>query len=241
MQRLENGLRRTQATGATGGKTVGHSTRKRVGLKRWHNVRVPGVAVVVPRASGAKGKGYKELVQSVEDDFKLKARGSEPDLRVGDPVEVGVTVVENNRSRTQPFQGTIMAINNRGERTTVRVRRVSNGFGVERVFPLHSPLVSFTPIPQPGEPVVRRSKLYFLRQRRGKSARLKLRFKAREDRKDTATRMKRAEEEAARRAQMEADTDDTTTAETEDGAARDTTAAAAVAADADANAEETNE
>jgi len=56
---------------------------------------------------------------------------------------------------------------------------------VERVFPMNSPLVTFRRIPQPGEPVVRRAKLYFLRQRRGKSARLKLRFKARKDRKDT--------------------------------------------------------
>ena len=177
-------------------------------------------APAAPAASGARGKKYNELLESVEEQFRLKDRSAEPPLRVGDPVEVGVTVVENNRSRTQPFQGTIVAINNRGNRTTVRVRRVSNGYGVERVFPLHSPLVSFKPIPQPGEPVVRRSKLYFLRQRRGKSARLKLRFKAREDRKDTAARQKRmqeAERAAAAGAEAEAESE-SVAADEDDGA-----------------------
>ena len=94
-----------------------------------------------------------------------------PELNVGDTVRVFVKVVEGTRERLQAFEGTVMAKRNGGIRETFTVRRVSYGIGVERTFPLHSPRVDHIEVIRRGK--VRRAKLYYLRDRVGKSAKIK--------------------------------------------------------------------
>jgi large subunit ribosomal protein L19 len=92
------------------------------------------------------------------------------DFRVGDTVKVMVRVVEGNKTREQAFQGTVIKQNGKGLTETFTVRKVSSGIGVERVFPLHSPNVTRIEVLRRGR--VRRAKLYYLRERVGKSARI---------------------------------------------------------------------
>ena len=99
-------------------------------------------------------------------------------FRVGMTVKVGVTVVEGGKSRVQPYEGIVIAIHRAGVATTITVRKSFQGYGVERIFPIHSPLCSFEEIRGAGKPVVRRAKLYYLRNLVGKKAKLKTRFVA---------------------------------------------------------------
>jgi large subunit ribosomal protein L19 len=92
------------------------------------------------------------------------------DFRVGDTVKVMVRVVEGNKEREQAFQGTVIKQNGKGISETFTVRKVSSGIGVERVFPVHSPNVTSIQVVRRGR--VRRAKLYYLRKRVGKSARI---------------------------------------------------------------------
>jgi len=92
------------------------------------------------------------------------------DFRVGDTVKVMVRVVEGNKEREQAFQGTVIKQNGKGITETFTVRKVSGGIGVERVFPLHSPNVTKVEVLRRGR--VRRAKLYYLRKRVGKAARI---------------------------------------------------------------------
>lgn len=94
-----------------------------------------------------------------------------PDLKVGDYVRVAVKVKEGTRERIQTFEGSIIAIHGSGIRRAIVVRRVSFGIGVERVFPIHSPKVDNIEIVRRGK--VRRAKLYYLRNRVGKAAKIK--------------------------------------------------------------------
>lgn len=94
-----------------------------------------------------------------------------PELSIGDTVKVWVKVVEGNRERLQAFEGIIIAFKNGSVRETFTVRRLSFGVGVERTFPLHSPKIDHIDIVRHGK--VRRAKLYYLRDRVGKAARLK--------------------------------------------------------------------
>jgi len=94
-----------------------------------------------------------------------------PDLRVGDYVKVAVKVKEGTRERLQTFEGFIIGIHGSGIRRAIVVRRVSFGIGVERVFPIHSPKVDNIEIVRRGK--VRRAKLYYLRDRVGKAARIR--------------------------------------------------------------------
>ena len=94
-----------------------------------------------------------------------------PDFQIGDTVKVFVKVVEGNRERLQGFEGVVIARKNGGIRETFTVRRVSFGVGIERVFPLHSPRIDHIDIVRRGD--VRRAKLYYLRERSGKSAKIK--------------------------------------------------------------------
>ena len=103
-----------------------------------------------------------------------------PDFATGDTVRVDYKVVEGNRSRIQSFEGVVIARKNgRGARSTMTVRKVSFGEGVERVFPLSSPLIDKIEIMRRGR--TRRSKLYYLRELRGKAARLKVDVGRQED------------------------------------------------------------
>ena len=94
-----------------------------------------------------------------------------PAFNIGDNVEVYVKVVEGTRERLQAFEGTVIARKNGGIRETFTVRRLSFGVGVERTFPLHSPKIDRIEITRKGK--VRRAKLYYLRGRTGKAAKVK--------------------------------------------------------------------
>ncbi len=94
-----------------------------------------------------------------------------PDFRPGDTVRVDVRVVEAGRERIQAFEGVVIARNGSGVRASFTVRKISFGVGVERVFPLHAPIISSIQVLRRGD--VRRSKLYYLRDRVGKAARIK--------------------------------------------------------------------
>ena len=93
-----------------------------------------------------------------------------PLLRSGETVRVHVKVVEGEKERTQIFEGIVIALSGKGNRATFTVRKISYGVGVERIFPLHSPRIEKVEIVSRGR--VRRAKLYYLRQRSGKAARL---------------------------------------------------------------------
>ena len=98
-------------------------------------------------------------------------RNDIPDFRPGDSVKVHVRVVEGNRSRIQVFQGVVIRRQGGGIRETFTVRKVSFGVGVERTFPVHTPVVEKIEILTRGD--VRRAKLYYLRELRGKAAKIK--------------------------------------------------------------------
>ena len=112
-----------------------------------------------------------EIIRSIE---KAQLRTDLPTFGIGDTVRVFVKVVEGSRERLQAFEGTVMAKRNGGIRETFTVRRVSYGIGVERTFPLHSPRVDHIEVIRRGK--VRRAKLYYLRDRVGKSAKVKERI-----------------------------------------------------------------
>lgn len=99
-----------------------------------------------------------------------------PAFRAGDTVKVHVKVVEGNRSRVQVFQGVVIAIQGAGISRSFTVRKVSFGVGVERTFPLHSPIFEQIEVVTRGD--VRRAKLYYLRNLRGKKAKIKERREA---------------------------------------------------------------
>lgn len=109
-----------------------------------------------------------EIIRSIE---KAQLRTDLPTFGIGDTVRVFVKVVEGSRERLQAFEGTVMAKRNGGIRETFTVRRVSYGIGVERTFPLHSPRVDHIEVIRRGK--VRRAKLYYLRGRVGKAAKIK--------------------------------------------------------------------
>jgi len=94
-----------------------------------------------------------------------------PEFQAGDTVNVHVRVIEGDKERIQQYQGVVIAEKGSGARRTFTVRKVSNGVGVERVFPLHSPKVARIEVVRQGR--VRRAKLYYLRERKGKSARIR--------------------------------------------------------------------
>ena len=99
------------------------------------------------------------------------ARDDLPEFRPGDTVKVHVRVVEGNRERTQVFEGVVIARNGSGLDASFTVRKVSFGVGVERVFPINAPIIQRVEVTRRGD--VRRAKLYYLRDRVGKAARIK--------------------------------------------------------------------
>lgn len=110
------------------------------------------------------------ILRSIEQPF---LKDNLPEFDTGDTVRVDYRVSEGNRSRVQAFEGVVIARNNgkQGARSTFTVRKISFGTGVERVFPLHSPLISGLTVVRRGR--TRRAKLYYLRDLRGKASRLK--------------------------------------------------------------------
>jgi len=130
-------------------------------------------------------------------------RSDIPEFRAGDTVKVHVRVVEGNRERVQVFQGAVMRRQGGGIQETFTVRKVSFGVGVERTFPVHSPTIAKIEVTTLGD--VRRAKLYYLRERHGKAAKIKERRGVRG-----------AEKAAATEAEAEVDVDDVDVDEVED-------------------------
>lgn len=120
------------------------------------------------------------LLQTIEAEEVAKALATRaiPDFRPGDTLRVGVKVVEGERTRVQAYEGVCIARSNKGIGSNFTVRKISFGEGVERVFPLYSPNIDSITVVRKG--AVRRAKLYYLRGRRGKSARIA-------ERRDTIT------------------------------------------------------
>ena len=113
-----------------------------------------------------------DIIKSIEA-AQLKAEV--PEFSVGDTVKVYAKVKEGNRERTQVFEGTVLKRQNGGNRETFTVRKSSNGIGVEKTWPLHSPVVEKIEVVRKGK--VRRAKLFYLRDRVGKRAKVKELFK----------------------------------------------------------------
>jgi large subunit ribosomal protein L19 len=110
------------------------------------------------------------LIQQIEAEEIAKVTKEIPDFRAGDTVRVGVKVTEGSRERIQNFEGVVIARSNRSINSNFTVRKISFGEGVERVFPLYAPIVDSIVVVRRG--VVRRAKLYYLRGRTGKRARI---------------------------------------------------------------------
>jgi len=108
------------------------------------------------------------IIQQLEAEMM---KPSIPDFRPGDTVVVQVKVKEGNRERLQAFEGLVIAKRNRGLNSAFTVRKISNGEGVERVFQTHSPIIDSIEVKRRG--VVRRAKLYYMRDLKGKAARIK--------------------------------------------------------------------
>lgn len=109
-----------------------------------------------------------DIIKQLEDE---QLRENSLDFRVGDTVKVDYKIKEGNRERIQVFEGTVIRIQGTGVRKTFTVRRVAYGVGVERTFPMNSPRVENVKVVRRGR--VRRAKLYYLRDRVGKSARVR--------------------------------------------------------------------
>ena len=112
------------------------------------------------------------IIQKLEQEQieKAKAAGKIPDFAPGDTIRVDVKVIEGTRERVQAFEGVCIARKNAGLNSAFTVRKISHGTGVERVFPLYSPRIAGIEVLRRGD--VRRAKLYYLRTRRGKAARI---------------------------------------------------------------------
>ena len=109
-----------------------------------------------------------KLIQEVT---ATQIRNDLPEISIGDTVIVGVNIIEGNKKRVQDYQGLVIKQRGEGVSKSFTVRKNSNGVGVERVFPLNSPVVAYVKVVSHGK--VRRAKLYYLRDRKGKSARIK--------------------------------------------------------------------
>jgi len=110
-------------------------------------------------------------MQTLDSIDAASLRSDVPDFRAGDTVKVHVRVREGNRERVQVFQGVVIARQGGGVRETFTVRKVSFGVGVERIFPIHTPIIDHVEVVTRG--AVRRAKLYYLRDLRGKKAKIK--------------------------------------------------------------------
>jgi len=110
-----------------------------------------------------------KAIQAVQKEFSKSFR--EVNFEVGDTVKVHYRIIEGDKERIQVYEGIVIAIDNKGISKTFTVRRISYDVGVERIFPLHSPRIEKIMVVRKGKK--RRAKLYFLRERTGKSAKLK--------------------------------------------------------------------
>lgn len=134
----------------------------------------PLAAVVFSNIKLAVNDGLElnmNLIQQLEQEEIARLGKTIPTFAPGDTVVVNVRVVEGTRSRVQAYEGVVIAKRNRGLNSSFIVRKISSGEGVERTFQLYSPLIDSIEVKRRGD--VRRAKLYYLRERSGKSARIK--------------------------------------------------------------------
>ena len=126
----------------------------------------------MPAVQGATLEyGTKTMTNIIEQLEAEQLRTDLPDFSPGDTVVVQVRVREGQRQRLQAFEGVVIAKRNRGLNSSFTVRKISHGEGVERVFQTHSPMIAEIKVKRRGD--VRRAKLYYLRERRGRSARIR--------------------------------------------------------------------
>src|SRR3954454_18609859 len=121
-----------------------------------------------------------DLIQKIESEEIARLGKNIPDFKTGDTVVVNVNVVEGDRKRVQAYEGVVIAKRNRGLNSAFIVRKISSGEGVERTFQTYSPLIASIDVKRRGD--VRRAKLYYLRERSGKSARIREKLALREKR-----------------------------------------------------------
>jgi len=114
---------------------------------------------------------HVDLIRTLEQEEIVRLGKNIPEFAAGDTVIVNVSVVEGTRKRVQAYEGVVIAKRNRGLNSSFIVRKISSGEGVERTFQTYSPLIASIEVKRRGD--VRRAKLYFLRERSGKSARIK--------------------------------------------------------------------
>ncbi|HEY0563789.1 MAG TPA: 50S ribosomal protein L19 [Methylophilus sp.] len=119
-----------------------------------------------------------DIIKMLEQEEIARLNKTIPDFAPGDTVVVGVNVVEGTRKRVQAYEGVVIAKRNRGLNSSFIVRKISSGEGVERTFQTYSPLIASIELKRRGD--VRRAKLYYLRERSGKSARIKEKLVSRE-------------------------------------------------------------
>ena len=119
-----------------------------------------------------------DIIKMLETEEIARLGKNIPAFAPGDTVVVGVNVVEGTRKRVQAYEGVVIAIRNRGLNSSFIVRKISSGEGVERTFQTYSPLIASIEVKRRGD--VRRAKLYYLRERSGKSARIKEKLVVRE-------------------------------------------------------------
>lgn len=124
------------------------------------------------------------LIETLEQEEIARLGKTLPDFAAGDTVVVGVNVVEGSRKRVQSFEGVVIAKRNRGLNSAFIVRKISANEGVERTFQTYSPIIASIEVKRRGS--VRRAKLYYLRERSGKSARIKEKLPARKVKKTAA-------------------------------------------------------
>lgn len=125
------------------------------------------------------------LIQILEQEEIARLNKNIPVFAPGDTVVVGVNVVEGTRKRTQAYEGVVIAIRNRGLNSSFIVRKISSGEGVERTFQTYSPLIASIEVKRKG--AVRRAKLYYLRDRSGKSARIREKLSAKREKPAAST------------------------------------------------------
>jgi large subunit ribosomal protein L19 len=119
-----------------------------------------------------------DIIKQLEQEEIARLDKKIPTFAPGDTVVVGVNVVEGTRKRVQAYEGVVIAIRNKGLNSSFIVRKISSGEGVERTFQTYSPLIASIEVKRKGD--VRRAKLYYLRERSGKSARIREKLDARE-------------------------------------------------------------
>lgn len=150
---------------------------KPVAVARRRTSTTRTMPVVTARAmTGYAHTQRKGLTSFVERAERVQMKRDLIPFRVGMTVKVGVTVIEGDKKRVQPYEGVVIGIHRQGLSTSVTVRKSAAGFGVERCFPVHSPLCTFEEVRGAGKPVVRRAKLFYLRDLVGKQGKLKTRF-----------------------------------------------------------------